>query len=149
MHNVNTRLTEIFIAIFAPDERLPSSATLMLVMTTIFISKMEGLPPTSDIKMIDVWLILCQLGPFSQVVLLTAMEFFRREVQEEKEVWEKDKSQCGELTNDNLEINTQFEVEDEPKPEEYSRIAPMEPLRDSFVPMLTVIGRFSVSDSWY
>ena len=25
---VNTRLTEIFIAIFAPDERLPSSATL-------------------------------------------------------------------------------------------------------------------------
>ena len=116
----------------------------MLVMTTIFISKMEGLPPTSDIKMIDVWLILCQLGPFSQVVLLTAMEFFRREVQEEKEVWEKDKSQCGELTNDNLEINTQFEVEDEPKPEESSRIAPMEPFRDSFVPILTVIGRFSI-----
>ena len=25
---VNTRLTKIFIAIFAPDERLPSSATL-------------------------------------------------------------------------------------------------------------------------
>ena len=25
---VNTRLTEIFIAIFAPNERLPSSATL-------------------------------------------------------------------------------------------------------------------------
>ena len=84
------------------------------------------------------------MGPFSQVVLLTAMEFFRREVQEEKEVWEKDKSQCGELTNDNLEIDTQFEVEDEPKPEEYSRIAPMEPFRDSFVPMLTVIGRFSI-----
>ena len=32
----------------------------MLVMTTIFISKMEGLPPTSDTKMIDIWLILCQ-----------------------------------------------------------------------------------------
>ena len=26
---VNTRLTKIFIAIFAPDERLPSSATLV------------------------------------------------------------------------------------------------------------------------
>ena len=26
---VNTRLTKIFMAIFAPDERLPSSATLM------------------------------------------------------------------------------------------------------------------------
>ena len=27
---VNTRLTKIFMAIFAPDERLPSSATLLL-----------------------------------------------------------------------------------------------------------------------
>ena len=29
MKIVNTRLTKIFIAIFAPDERLPSSATLL------------------------------------------------------------------------------------------------------------------------
>ena len=42
--------------------------------THFFICKMEGgLPPTSDIKMIDIWLILCQLAPFAQVVLLTAM----------------------------------------------------------------------------
>ena len=42
----------------------------MLVITTIFISKIEGsLPPTSDIKMINIWLILCQLAPFAQVVL--------------------------------------------------------------------------------
>ena len=46
-------------------------------MTTIFISKMEGLPHTSDIKMIDIWLIFCQLVPFSEVVLLTAMEHLR------------------------------------------------------------------------
>ena len=39
-------------------------------MTTIFISKMEGLPLTSNTKMIDTWLILCQLVPFAQVVLL-------------------------------------------------------------------------------
>ena len=51
--------------------------TTMLVMTTIFISKMEGLPHTSDIKMIDIWLIFCQLVPFSEVVLLTAMEHLR------------------------------------------------------------------------
>ena len=51
----------------------------MLVMTTIFISKMEGLPPTSDTKMIDIWLILCQLVPFAEVVLLTAMEFLRED----------------------------------------------------------------------
>ena len=28
--------------------------TIMLVMTTIFTSKIEGLPPTSDMKMIDI-----------------------------------------------------------------------------------------------
>ena len=29
--------------------------TIMLVMTTIFTSKIEELPPTSDMKMIDIW----------------------------------------------------------------------------------------------
>ena len=58
--------------------------TTALVMTTIFISKMESLPNTSDIKMIDLWLILCQLVPFAQVVLLTAMEDLREEEQEKK-----------------------------------------------------------------
>ena len=57
------------------EAALSVNLTTMLVMTTIFISKMESLPPTSDIKMIDIWLILCQLVPFAQVVLLTAMEF--------------------------------------------------------------------------
>ena len=56
------------------DAALSVNLTTMLVMTTIFISKMEGLPPTSDIKMIDVWLVLCQMVPFAEVVLLTAME---------------------------------------------------------------------------
>ena len=51
--------------------------TTMLVMTTIFISKMESLPPTSDIKMIDIWLILCQLVPFVEVVILTGIEYHR------------------------------------------------------------------------
>ena len=57
--------------------------TTMLVMTTIFISKMEGLTATSDIKMIDIWLILCQLVPFAQVVLVTAMEYIREAEDEE------------------------------------------------------------------
>ena len=34
------------------EAALSVNLTTMLVMTTIFISKMEGLPPTSDIKMI-------------------------------------------------------------------------------------------------
>ena len=41
------------------EAALSVNLTTMLVMTTIFISKMEGLPPTSATKMIDYWLILC------------------------------------------------------------------------------------------
>ena len=63
----------------------------MLVMTTIFISKMEGLPPTSATKMIDYWLILCQLVPFIQVVLLTAKEYLREEKPEEDQHLDKQK----------------------------------------------------------
>ena len=36
------------------EAALSVNLTTMLVMTTIFISKMEGLPPTSDTKMIDI-----------------------------------------------------------------------------------------------
>merc|ERR1712218_615604 len=48
--------------------------TIMLVMTTIFTSKIEELPPTSDVKMIDVWLIFCLVVPFLEVILRTAIE---------------------------------------------------------------------------
>ena len=61
------------------EAALSVNLTTMLVMTTIFISKMEGLPPTSDIKMIDIWLILCQIVPFAEVVLLTIMEYHRKD----------------------------------------------------------------------
>ena len=59
------------------EAALSVNLTTMLVMTTIFISKMEGLPPTSDVKMIDIWLVICQMVPFAEVVLLTAMEYQR------------------------------------------------------------------------
>ena len=61
------------------EAALSVNLTTMLVMTTIFMSKMESLPPTSDTKMIDIWLIICQLVPFSEVVLLTAIEYLRAE----------------------------------------------------------------------
>ena len=81
------------------EAALSVNLTTMLVMTTIFISKMESLPPTSDIRMIDVWLILSQLLPFIEVVLLTAMEYFREtetigrdKMDEHKEKREKEMS---------------------------------------------------------
>ena len=64
------------------EAALSVNLTTMLVMTTIFISKMESLPPTSDIKMIDCWLVFCQMIPFAEVVLLTAIEYQRTEEEE-------------------------------------------------------------------
>ena len=71
-----TFATTFFKPIFF-EAALSVNLTTMLVMTTIFISKMESLPPTSDIKMIDLWLVFCQMIPFAEVVLLTAMEYQR------------------------------------------------------------------------
>ena len=51
--------------------------TIMLVMTTIFTSKIAELPPTSDMKMLDVWLIFCLFVPFSVALIQTAIEYYR------------------------------------------------------------------------
>ena len=73
------------------EAALSVNLTTMLVMTTIFISKMEGLPPTSDIKMIDIWLVLCQMVPFAEVVLLTAIEYNREDKKKVKRTKKKGK----------------------------------------------------------
>jgi hypothetical protein len=59
------------------EAALTVNLTNMLVMTTIFIGVMQNLPTTAYTKMIDIWLIGCQLVPFMEVVLLTAMELLR------------------------------------------------------------------------
>merc|ERR1712185_19988 len=73
------------------EAALSVNLTTMLVMTTIFISKLESLPPTSDIKMIDIWLVLCQMVPFAEVMLLTAMEYNREDKKEKKKRGKKKK----------------------------------------------------------
>ena len=103
------------------EAALSVNLTTMLVMTTIFISKMEGLPPTSNTKMIDCWLILCQLVPFAQVVLLTAMEYLREEEKEE----------------DKEEAKDVIEVE----AEEACNIPQKKTSKMAHVPMLMAIGK--------
>ena len=79
------------------EAALSVNLTTMLVMTTIFISKMEVLPSTSDIKMIDIWLVLCQMVPFAEVVLLTAMEYQRNDEDldhQDEDQNDSDKNQC-------------------------------------------------------
>ena len=50
------------------EAALTVNLTNMLVMTTIFMSVMERLPTTSYLKMIDYWLVFCQLVPFTEVI---------------------------------------------------------------------------------
>ena len=71
------------------EASLTVNLTIMLVMTTIFTSKIEELPPTSDTKMIDIWLIFCLLVPFAFTLVQTAIECYREEVKEKtpKEKW--------------------------------------------------------------
>ena len=89
------------------EAALSVNLTTMLVMTTIFMSKMESLPPTSDIKMIDIWLILCQIYPFVEVVLLTAMEYQKEEEKGQKNAIPNVESFC--IVDENEELKTMWE----------------------------------------
>ena len=51
--------------------------TSLLVLTTLFISVSQSLPPTAYVKMIDIWLIFAQLVPFAEVLLHTWMDSLR------------------------------------------------------------------------
>ena len=118
------------------EAALSVNLTTMLVMTTIFISKMEGLPPTSATKMIDYWLILCQLVPFAQVVLLTIKENLREEEQENLAL-EKDQIQQHASTKD----NSKADVEDDSTPKEAWTMSEMKPSKAGSLTMLTMIGK--------
>ena len=109
------------------EAALSVNLTTMLVMTTIFISKMEGLPPTSDIKMIDIWLVLCQMVPFTEVVLLTAMEYQRED-------------EAKELTETNLTAEAAIAEEEEDKA--MSLVAGSRKIIRGCFPQLKTLGLF-------
>ena len=62
---------------FSFEAALTVNLTVMLVITTLFISVMNKLASTSYIKWIEFWLIFAQLIPFAEVVLLTVLELYR------------------------------------------------------------------------
>merc|ERR1712050_267971 len=51
--------------------------TSLLVLTTLFISVSQSLPPTAYVKMIDIWLIFAQMIPFLEVLLHSYMDVHR------------------------------------------------------------------------
>ena len=42
----------------------------------MLLSVMEKLPPTSYVRMVDIWLISSQLVPFIEVLIVTMKEYF-------------------------------------------------------------------------
>ena len=63
------------------EAALGANLTIMLVIVTLFTSKIEELPPTSDVKMIDLWLLLCVLIVFAEMVLRTIIEIKRTKLE--------------------------------------------------------------------
>ena len=98
------------------EAALSVNLTTMLVMTTIFMSKMESLPPTSDIKMIDIWLVVSQMVPFAEVVLLTAMEYHRQDKTKEKQ-----KKKRGKAKSKKNEISKHVSINILPKNDNHDR----------------------------
>ena len=78
---ITTYATTFFKPIYF-EASLTVNLTIMLVMTTIFTSKIEELPPTSDTKMIDFWLIFSLLVPFAFTLVQTAIECYREDDEE-------------------------------------------------------------------
>ena len=126
------------------EAALGVNLTTMLVMTNIFISKMESLPPTSDIKMIDIWLILCQLVPFAQVVLLTAIEYIREEEKEGKVAEKIVKHQGSPIVKENKPVEKEVDLtKEKPQPEEAWVPMNTEPARNDIMHKLLTIGRYN------
>ena len=73
-----TYATTFFKPVFF-EAALTVNLTVMLVITTLFISVVDKLAPTSYIKWMEIWLIFAQLVPFTEVILLTIQERYRGE----------------------------------------------------------------------
>ena len=93
---------------------------------------------TSTTKMIDYWLILCQLVPFAQVVLLTAIEYLREEEKEKREVEKQGK---GEVEGPG-EKEVETYAQNEPMPLEAWEPMNTEPVATNIMQKLVTVSRF-------
>ena len=57
--------------------------TVMLVLTTMFISVSSNLPTTSYVKMIDIWLLVSLLFPFLSVISCTILDLLKHDYNRE------------------------------------------------------------------
>ena len=60
------------------------NVTLMLVLTTLFVSVSTNLTSTAYIKMIDCWLIFSLFKPFVDIILQTYIQTLRERSEEKQ-----------------------------------------------------------------
>ena len=72
------------------DTAIAVNLTVMLTTTTLLISVVNKLAQTSYIKWIEAWLIFALLIPFTQVILITGIEWSREGEKKQKEVEEEE-----------------------------------------------------------
>ena len=60
------------------------NVTVMLVLTTMFISVSDSLPKTAYIKMIDIWLLFNLIKPFNDILMTTYMDHLK--VDDDREI---------------------------------------------------------------
>merc|ERR1712013_825658 len=80
--------TTVYFKAFFFEAIISVNLTVMLVLTTMFISVSGSLPKTSYIKMVDIWLIFNLVVPFVEVLLQTYIEYLRGKVVTVSEVGE-------------------------------------------------------------
>jgi hypothetical protein len=84
------------------------NVTVMLVLTTMFISISNNLPRTAYVKMIDYWLLFNLFKPFVDIIMQTYMEHLRDE-DEERTVNQHGKpKEVGATTNKDEHITKVF-----------------------------------------
>merc|ERR1712013_553587 len=68
------------------ESAIAVNLTVMLVLTSMFISVVAGLPVTSYIKMIDIWLLFNLTIPFIDVLLTCIIDNMRTDLQDERQI---------------------------------------------------------------
>jgi len=68
------------------ESAIAVNLTVMLVLTSMFISVVAGLPVTSYIKMIDIWLLFNLIIPFVDVLLCCVIDNLRTDLEDERQI---------------------------------------------------------------
>merc|ERR1712013_272247 len=78
--------TTVYFKAFFFEAIISVNLTVMLVLTTMFISVSNALPKTSYVKMVDIFLIASLVVPFVEVLLQTYIEYLRGKVEDNQTI---------------------------------------------------------------